>query len=135
MASVLIAVTAWWDIHLLGTSSTFLPWLRYALAVGAAVAIFLILMAGRLRNAVTGIALVATLVGLGGPAAYAVDTASKAHTGSIPSSGPSTGMAASAVALPAAEPAYGQRDGAHRHRTGQWQRPTTTDEQHRPAPC
>ena len=90
IAAILIAVTAWWDIHLLGTSSSFLPWLRYALAVGAAVAIFLILMVGRLRKAVTGTALVALLVGLGGPAAYAIDTASKAHTGAIPTSGPST---------------------------------------------
>ena len=90
MAAVLMAVTAWWDIHLLGTSSTFLPWLRYALAVGAAAAIFLILMAGRLRTAVTGTALVATLVGLGGSAAYAIDTASQPHSGSIPTSGPTS---------------------------------------------
>jgi 4-amino-4-deoxy-L-arabinose transferase-like glycosyltransferase len=90
IASVLIAVTAWWDIHLLGTSSSFLPWLRYVLAVGAAAAIFLILMVGKLRTFVTGIALVATLVGLGGSAAYAIDTASQPHSGSIPSSGPVT---------------------------------------------
>jgi 4-amino-4-deoxy-L-arabinose transferase-like glycosyltransferase len=88
IAAVLIAVTAWWDIHLLGTSSSFLPWLRYALAVAAAGSIFLILMAGKLRTMVTGIALVATLVGLTGSAAYAVDTASQPHSGSIPSSGP-----------------------------------------------
>ncbi|MDX6211930.1 MAG: hypothetical protein QOF82_1017, partial [Frankiales bacterium] len=87
IASVLIAVTAWWDVHLLATSPTFLPWLRYALAVGAAGAIFLLLVGRRLRVAVTGVAL-ATLVGLGGSAAYAVDTASQPHTGSIPSSGP-----------------------------------------------
>ncbi|MDX6228662.1 MAG: hypothetical protein QOI76_2052 [Frankiales bacterium] len=88
LASVLIAVTARWDIHLLGTSAGFLPWLRYALAVAAAGAIFLLLMARRLRTVVAGIALVATLVGLGGSAAYAVDTASQPHSGAIPSSGP-----------------------------------------------
>jgi 4-amino-4-deoxy-L-arabinose transferase-like glycosyltransferase len=88
IGSALIAVTAWWDIHLLGTSSSFLPWLRPVLAAGAAGAIILILMAHRLRSAVAGIALVSTLVGLGGSAAYAIDTASQPHSGSIPSSGP-----------------------------------------------
>ena len=88
IASVLIAVTAWWDIHLLGTTSTFLPWLRYVLAVGAAVAIFLLLVVHRMRTLVAITALVTSLVGITGSTAYAVDTASQAHTGSTPTAGP-----------------------------------------------
>ena len=58
------------------------------LAVGAAGAIFLLLMAHRLRRWWPITALVASLVGVAGSAAYAVDTASQAHTGSTPSAGP-----------------------------------------------
>ena len=87
--AVAIAVTAWWSSHLLARSTDFLPWLRWVVLVGGLLAAVAVLGSVRLpaRVAVVaaGVALGAVLAG---PAAYAVQTASEAHTGSIPSAGP-----------------------------------------------
>ncbi|MGW2376509.1 glycosyltransferase family 39 protein [Kitasatospora sp. NPDC001683] len=92
-----LAVTAGWAFVLLGRSSGFLPWLRWAVLVGG-LAAAAALVAGQYAGRVSGrtgarIASVAGLVGLaaafGGPAAYAVDTVSTAHNGSIITAGPS----------------------------------------------
>ncbi|GIM95548.1 ArnT family glycosyltransferase [Paractinoplanes toevensis] len=91
-----IAITAWWCYHLLARSSDFLPWLRWVVLAGGLVAAAGVLasalitsrLAARLGVVAAGASLVAVLAG---PAAYAVQTASEAHTGSIPSAGPSTG--------------------------------------------
>ncbi|MEV7024630.1 glycosyltransferase family 39 protein [Kitasatospora sp. NPDC093558] len=92
-----LAVTAVWAFVLLGRSSGFLPWLRWAvLAAGLVAAAALV--AGQFAGRASGrtgarIASVAGLVGLaaalGGPAAYAVDTVGTAHNGSIITAGPS----------------------------------------------
>ncbi|AEV81588.1 glycosyl transferase [Actinoplanes sp. SE50] len=84
-----IAVTAWWSWKLLGRSADFLPWLRLPvliLGIGAAVAVVAAFRLPR-RIALVG-AVVALVTALAGPAAYAVQTASQAHSGSIPSAGP-----------------------------------------------
>ncbi|MER7669502.1 glycosyltransferase family 39 protein [Kitasatospora sp. NPDC096128] len=92
-----LAVTAGWAFVLLGRSSDFLPWLRWAVLVGG-LAAAAALVAGQFAGKVSGrlgarIASVAGLVGLaaalGGPAAYAVDTVDTAHNGSIITAGPS----------------------------------------------
>ncbi|MFJ7246216.1 glycosyltransferase family 39 protein [Kitasatospora sp. NPDC098652] len=92
-----LAVTAGWAFVLLGRSSDFLPWLRWAVLVGGLAAAGA-LVAGQVAGRVSGrtgarIASVAGLVGLaaalGGPAAYAVDTVGTAHNGSIITAGPS----------------------------------------------
>ncbi|MDT5032502.1 MAG: hypothetical protein QOC94_2673, partial [Actinoplanes sp.] len=85
-----VAVSAWWSYHLLALSPTFLPWLRWAVLVGGLVAAVGVLASLRLpaRIAVVG-AGVALAAVLAGPAAYAVQTASQPHTGSIPTAGPS----------------------------------------------
>jgi 4-amino-4-deoxy-L-arabinose transferase-like glycosyltransferase len=89
--SAAIAVTAWWCYHLLGRSADFLPWLRTLVLVGgllAAVAVFVTSrLAARVGLVAAGGALLAVL---SGPTAYAVQTASQPHTGSIPSAGPAT---------------------------------------------
>lgn len=79
---------------LLDRSADFLPWLRYVVLAGS-IAAALGLLLSNLRN--TGArrgalvaALVAVVLGLAGPAAYAVDTVSSARSGSIPSAGPSS---------------------------------------------
>ncbi|MFD7829946.1 ArnT family glycosyltransferase [Kitasatospora sp. NPDC059803] len=91
-----LAVTAVWAFVLLGRSSEFVPWLRWAVLVGGLVAAAA-LVAGQLAGRADGrlgarIASVAGLVGLaaalGGPAAYAVDTVGTAHSGSIVTAGP-----------------------------------------------
>ncbi len=87
------AATAWWSYHLLALSPTFVPWLKYVvLALGMTGAVGLLAAVVRQRTAArvaivaAGVALAA---GLAGPAAYAVQTASQPHTGSIPTAGPS----------------------------------------------
>jgi hypothetical protein len=71
-------------------SPTFLPWLRWAVLVGGLVAAVGVLASLRLPAPIAvvgaGVALAAVLAG---PAAYAVQTASQPHTGSIPTAGPS----------------------------------------------
>lgn len=81
---------------LLGRSDGFLPWLAplvVVLAAISAVAIVLLrfLPARLRRRAGLAVALASIVALLAGPTAYAVDTAGSAHTGSIPSAGPSTG--------------------------------------------
>ncbi|MGA5301147.1 glycosyltransferase family 39 protein [Nucisporomicrobium flavum] len=86
-----IGVTAWWSWHMLGWSPDFVPWLRWVVLIGGVVAALGVLASLRLPAkvalAIAGLALGAVLAG---PAAYAVQTASEPHTGSIPSAGPAT---------------------------------------------
>jgi 4-amino-4-deoxy-L-arabinose transferase-like glycosyltransferase len=86
---VAIAVTAWWSWTLLGRSADFLPWLRLpVLIVGLAAAVAVVASFRLGRRLALIAAVVAAIAGLAGPAAYAVQTASEPHTGSIPSAGP-----------------------------------------------
>jgi 4-amino-4-deoxy-L-arabinose transferase-like glycosyltransferase len=82
-------LTAIWSFTLLGRSSQWLPWLRWiVLSAGIAAAVLLLVaFAGGAAVARAGAA-VALVAGLLGPAAYTVHTVSTAHTGSIPSAGP-----------------------------------------------
>ncbi|WP_222195968.1 glycosyltransferase family 39 protein [Modestobacter italicus] len=84
-----LAGTAVWSFVLLGRSADFLPWLRWGVLVGgllAALGLLVVHTGGRLVAAT--VLAVGILAALGGPAAYAVQTAGTAHTGSIPSAGP-----------------------------------------------
>lgn len=81
---------------LLGRSDDFLPWLApLVIALASLSAIMVVLLRflpARLRRRAGLVVALAGLVALlAGPTAYAVDTAGSAHTGSIPSAGPSTG--------------------------------------------
>ncbi|MFD7642593.1 ArnT family glycosyltransferase [Kitasatospora sp. NPDC059795] len=91
--AVTIAVTSWWAYQLLGRSAEFVPWLRWAVLVGGLLAAVALLAAGRLTGPTGGrIATVAGLTalaaGLAGPTAYALDTVSTGHSGSIVTAGP-----------------------------------------------
>ena len=87
--AVTIAVSAWWSYHLLAMSPQFVGWLRWVVLVGGLVAAAGMLGSIRLPRRVAavsaGVALGAILAG---PFAYAVQTASQPHSGSIPSAGP-----------------------------------------------
>ncbi|GIF12184.1 ArnT family glycosyltransferase [Actinoplanes teichomyceticus] len=84
-----IAVTAWWSNRLLARSADFLPWLRTPLLIAGIVAAVAVAASFRLSRRIALVGGVAALVtALAGPAAYAVQTASEPHTGSIPSAGP-----------------------------------------------
>ncbi|MFQ1000456.1 ArnT family glycosyltransferase [Modestobacter sp. SSW1-42] len=84
-----LAATALWSFVLLGRSAEFLPWLRWVVLVAGLLAALGLLVAHRAGRLLAATVLVAgILAALGGPAAYAVQTAGTAHTGSIPSAGP-----------------------------------------------
>src|SRR4051812_11828940 len=88
VAAVLLEVTVPWDAHLLRLAPTFPAWLPAVLVVIGTLGAVALLAGGRWRRLVAAGLLVGLLAGAGGSAAYAVDTASRVHTGSTPSSGP-----------------------------------------------
>jgi 4-amino-4-deoxy-L-arabinose transferase-like glycosyltransferase len=84
-----VALTTFTSYELLNRSSSWHPWLSAAVVIVGALATVALLGAGRLRRRLSiVVATVALLVSLAGPAAYALDTASTPHSGSIPSAGP-----------------------------------------------
>jgi len=84
-----LAATTLWAYVLLGRSSSWMPELRViVLAVGLATSVALLaapLRQARVALLVGGLAL---LVALAAPGAYTIDTVAVAHTGAIPSAGP-----------------------------------------------
>lgn len=87
--AAMVAVSAGWGFVLLTRDGDWLPWLRWVLAVtglGASTAIAM--GAHRFRRAGAVIAAVAVIAVFGGTAAYTVATATTAHSGPIPVSGP-----------------------------------------------
>ncbi|WP_207842384.1 glycosyltransferase family 39 protein [Williamsia soli] len=79
---------------LLDRSADFLPWLRYVVLIGSIVAAAGLVFSGvkkaALQRSAVVAALAAVVLGLAGPAAYAIDTVSSARAGSIPSAGPAS---------------------------------------------
>jgi hypothetical protein len=89
LLAAMTGVTAWWAWVLLERSSNFLPWLAPAVlivGIGAAAGMLALPWLGT-RGALM-IAAAALIAGLAGPAAYAVNTATTAHEGSLPTAGP-----------------------------------------------
>ncbi|MGT2425422.1 glycosyltransferase family 39 protein [Amnibacterium kyonggiense] len=88
VAAVVVLGTTWWTVVLMSEASTFLPWLR-VVVVMAGVLAAVALIALPFVRAFAPIAVVAALVAaLVAPAAWSVDTALTAHTGSLPTAGP-----------------------------------------------
>jgi 4-amino-4-deoxy-L-arabinose transferase-like glycosyltransferase len=93
---VVTAAVAW---VLLDRSPSWFPWLRVVIVVAAAGAAGLILAGpvarpatARGRVALAAVAgSLAVVAGLAGPLVYSLDTAATAHSGSIPSAGPTVG--------------------------------------------
>ena len=91
-AAFTIAMTSALAFVLLGRSSDFLPWLRWVVIVlGVASAVLIVVHQLLPRRFAIAVATGAVIAMLAGPTAYAVETAGTAHTGSIPTAGPSTG--------------------------------------------
>ncbi|BAJ27775.1 MULTISPECIES: glycosyltransferase family 39 protein [Kitasatospora] len=91
--AVTVLVTAWWAHQLLGRSSQFVPWLRNAVLIGGILAALALLFSTRIagptgRRIATLAGLTALAAGLAGPTAYALDTVSTGHSGSIVTAGP-----------------------------------------------
>ncbi|MCD2194485.1 glycosyltransferase family 39 protein [Actinomycetospora endophytica] len=92
-----VAVSALWSWWMLRETPEFLPWLRaVVLVTGLVAAVGLVLTgllrAGARRVVTAGVLTAALVAGLGGPVAYAVQTAGTAHTEIIPTAGPSSGF-------------------------------------------
>jgi 4-amino-4-deoxy-L-arabinose transferase-like glycosyltransferase len=88
LAAVVLLGTAMWSYALLSEADTFVPWLKWVVLVLAFVGAVLLLLPqnGRaLRTAAISVALTAALLG---PAVWTLQTVSTAHTGSIPTAGP-----------------------------------------------
>ncbi|MGP0052001.1 MAG: ArnT family glycosyltransferase [Solirubrobacteraceae bacterium] len=91
-----LAITAGWSWELLDRTPSWEPWLRWMIVIAAVAAASGILacslrrpLARRIAAPTVALALVACLAG---PVAYSAQAISTAHTGSIPSAGPSSGL-------------------------------------------
>ncbi len=88
------AVTSVWAFMLLSRSTDWNSWLRVVvLALGIAAAVGFVLLSRVHRRAVPVVVGAALLAGLLGPAAYAAQTVSVGHSGSIVDAGPSIAAA------------------------------------------
>jgi 4-amino-4-deoxy-L-arabinose transferase-like glycosyltransferase len=84
-----LAATSLWAWVLLGRSPSWLPWLRGPLlVVGLVTAVALVLPTRLNRAAGAALAAFGLVVALAAPAASSLETATTAHTGAIPSAGP-----------------------------------------------
>jgi 4-amino-4-deoxy-L-arabinose transferase-like glycosyltransferase len=97
-AAVAVAVTGGWSFALLERTPSWQPWVRVLVAAATLVAVAGLLAGPRLarlgrRSGLVAIAAV-VIAGLGGPAAYAVQTVTTTHSGSIVSAGPAVSGAA-----------------------------------------
>jgi 4-amino-4-deoxy-L-arabinose transferase-like glycosyltransferase len=105
VAAGILAVTAIWSWELLDRSPSWHPWLRWSvLIVGLVVAAAMVAGPAIARRVYLGgahrlgdhlhyrggrwLASLALIVALAGPAAYTADTVTTAHTGAIPTAGP-----------------------------------------------
>jgi 4-amino-4-deoxy-L-arabinose transferase-like glycosyltransferase len=87
--AVTLAGTAVWSWVLLSRSADFLPWLRWLIVIAGVLGALGLLVVDRAgRGIVAAVLAVGVVAGLGGPAAYALQTAGSAHTGSIVTAGP-----------------------------------------------
>ncbi len=99
--SLATAGTAVWAFLLLSRTTAFGVGLRFtALALGLAATVLLLVLGRLHRRVVPAVAALAVVAGLAGPAAYAADTLSTGHSGSIVTAGPSTGGGPGARAAP-----------------------------------
>ncbi len=115
--AVLVAATGLWDFRLLDRTPNWYPELRWIVLIAALLVAGALLIGGRLlARATIGLALAAVVALVGAPAAYAVDTASTPHTGSIPTSGPGGGQGGFGGGSPGGQGGFG---GATRRFTGQ----------------
>lgn len=93
VAAAATALTAVVAFALLGRSAEFVPWLRWVVLVAGLLVALAVTGLGHLpRRLAAGVAAGALVVGLAGPAAYSLQTAGTAHTGSIPTAGPTVSV-------------------------------------------
>jgi 4-amino-4-deoxy-L-arabinose transferase-like glycosyltransferase len=90
LLATIVAAGAWWTFDLLGRASWH-PALRWVVLLAGAAAVAAILLPSTPGRRISLVVVPATALALlAGPTAYAVQTASTARTGAIPSAGPSS---------------------------------------------
>ncbi len=87
MATMMLAAGVWSWV-LLHRNADWLPALKWILLMGTVVAAVMILLAGRYRKLTAAALILGAVAGLGGGASYAIATTTNAHSGSIPTAGP-----------------------------------------------
>ncbi len=94
LAALAVGGSAAWAYALLSRTPSWEPWLRTVILIAGALAVLGLLLAptlGRRGGRVTlAAAALAAIACLAGPVAFAADTVSTPHTGSIPSAGPAS---------------------------------------------
>ncbi|MFH5879924.1 ArnT family glycosyltransferase [Arthrobacter sp. NA-172] len=92
MLAVAVAAAGLTAFDLLGSTAAYGPWLRWLVLMGALAAAAGLLPAGRFTSHILQrtTAVLALTASLAGPLAYSLSTASVAHSGAIPSAGPTT---------------------------------------------
>jgi 4-amino-4-deoxy-L-arabinose transferase-like glycosyltransferase len=92
LAALAIALSTGWAYVLLDRTPSFVSWLGPLIVIGGALAVTGLLLAGSLRgrrrSASVAAATLGVIAALAGPLAYAADTITTTHMGSIPSAGP-----------------------------------------------
>jgi 4-amino-4-deoxy-L-arabinose transferase-like glycosyltransferase len=91
-----LVLTSLWAFALLDRTPAWYPGLRWLVLVAGLAAAVGVLVIGRSsrRRALGLVAVLAGIGALAGPVAYSADTIGSAHTGSIPTAGPSSGATA-----------------------------------------
>ena len=93
-AGAAVAISAGWAWALLDRTPNWLPWLRTLVIVAAVGCLAALLAASLWRPVGRRLAVMAVVLGIvasmAGPVAYAAQTVTTAHTGSVPSAGPAT---------------------------------------------
>lgn len=92
MLAVAVAAAGFLAFGLLGSTTAYGPWLRWAVLFGALAAAAGLPLSGRFTSRILQrtTAVLALVASLAGPLAYSISTASVTHTGAIPSAGPTT---------------------------------------------
>ncbi|WP_437772375.1 ArnT family glycosyltransferase [Arthrobacter sp. KNU40] len=90
MLAAAVAAAGFTAFGLLGSTTVYGPWLRWAVLFGALAAAAGLLLSGRLASRILQrtTAVLALVASLAGPLAYSISTASVTHSGAIPSAVP-----------------------------------------------
>ncbi|OZC47576.1 glycosyl transferase [Rhodococcus sp. WWJCD1] len=112
MAAMMIAAGTWSWV-LLHRNADWLPALKWILLTGTIVAAVMILLAGRYRKLTAAALILGAVAGLGGGASYAIATTTNAHSGSVPTAGPTGAVADGGMGgMDGGMPPGGMPDGA-----------------------
>jgi 4-amino-4-deoxy-L-arabinose transferase-like glycosyltransferase len=111
--ALIVAVTSAWGWVLLDRTPNWEPWVRWLIVVSAVLAVGGLLAAPWLRRlgrrVLPAVAVVTTVACLAGSVAYAAQTVTTAHTGSVVSAGPSSGSGFGGAGGPLGLAAAGSR--------------------------